>query len=295
MSKALITVVTVFAWAFCPVAIAAAPPPAELVDVYHGNVDLSEYWVSEKYDGVRGYWDGERLLTRSGNVIAAPAWFTQNWPDTAMDGELWAGYGKFSRASVIVRTAGPEDSAWHKLSYQVFDLPEHGGEFNARIPAINKTVSTIGQPWVVAVVQFKVKSEAALQSALQQVLQKGGEGLVLHRGDTLYRAGRGAGLLKVKRYEDAEAQVIAINPGQGRLQGLMGSIEVRDQSGRTFAIGTGFSDAERANPPPLGSWITYRFNGRTATGLPRFARYLRRRPGGPPPEAGGGTKNRNRN
>ncbi|HVU82071.1 MAG TPA: DNA ligase, partial [Rhodanobacteraceae bacterium] len=46
----------------------------------------------------------------------------------------------------------------------------------------------------------------------------------------------------------------------------------------------GFSDADRADPPPIGSWISYRFNGVTATGLPRFARFMRRRPDGPPPE-----------
>ena len=80
-------------------AYAATPPPVALSDVYHGNVDLSKYWVSEKFDGVRGYWDGERLLTRGGNAVNVPDWFTRNWPNTAMDGELWVGYGKFSRAS----------------------------------------------------------------------------------------------------------------------------------------------------------------------------------------------------
>lgn len=283
MNKAWIALLTTLAWALSPMAVVAAPPPVTLADVYHGNADLSAYWVSEKYDGVRGYWDGERLLTRGGNGVAAPAWFTKDWPDTPMDGELWAGYGKFSQASVIVRTAGPKDIAWHKLSYRVFDLPEHGGDFNSRIPAINKTVAVINQPWVIAVKQFKVENEAALEAGLERVMQRGGEGLMLHRGNSHYRGGRGVGLLKVKPYEDAEARVIGINPGQGRLQGLMGSIEVRNARGQTFALGTGFSDEERANPPPIGAWVTYRFNGRTANGLPRFARFLRLRPGGPPP------------
>jgi DNA ligase-1 len=263
---------------------AVPPPPVELVDVYHGGVDLSHYWVSEKFDGVRGYWDGHRLLTRAGSVVQVPAWFTKNWPDTPMDGELWAGYGQFARASAIVRTAGANDPAWHAISYHVFDLPAQPGDFDARVPAIRSVVAAIGDPWVVAVRQFHVANDAQLQAALKRVLDKHGEGLVLHRGDLPYRAGRGVGLLKVKPYEDAEARVVAINPGHGRLEGLMGSLEVRTPDGRRFAIGSGFSDADRAHPPPIGSWVTYKFNGRTNTGLPRFARFLRIRPGGPPPE-----------
>lgn len=278
-------VAATFAFASCwPVLAWTAPPPVELVDVYHGGVDLSRYWVSEKFDGVRGYWDGHHLLTREGTVIRVPAWFTRHWPDSPMDGELWAGYGRFERASAIVRSAGPDDPAWHEISYRIFDLPAQAGDFDARVPAIRRIVAAIGDPWVVAIRQFRVANTAQLHAALQRVLDKRGEGLVLHRGDLPYRAGRGVGLLKLKPYEDAEAKVVAIKPGQGRLAGMMGSIEVRTPDGRRFAIGSGFSDEDRANPPPLGSWITYRFNGRTNTGLPRFARFLRRRPEGPPPE-----------
>jgi DNA ligase-1 len=265
---------------------AAPPPPVELVDVYHGGVDLSRYWVSEKFDGVRGYWDGHRLLTRGGTVVQVPAWFTKNWPDTPMDGELWAGYGRFERASAIVRSAGADDPAWHEMSYHVFDLPAQPGDFDVRVPAIRRVVAAIGDPWVVAIRQFHVANDAQLKAALERVLDKHGEGLVLHRGNLPYRAGRGVGLLKVKPYEDAEARVVAIDPGHGRLEGMMGAIEVRTPDGRRFAIGSGFSDEERAHPPAVGSWVTYRFNGLTNTGLPRFARFLRMRPGGPPPENG---------
>lgn len=271
--------------ALAPTLACAAPPPVELVDVYHGGVDLSRYWVSEKFDGVRGYWDGHRLLTRAGTVIRVPAWFARNWPDTPMDGELWAGYGRFERASAIVRASSADDPAWHSMRYQVFDLPAQAGDFDARVPAIRRVVAAIGDPWVVAVRQFHVASDAQLKAALKRVLDHHGEGLVLHRGDLPYRAGRGVGLLKVKPYEDAEARVVAIHPGHGRLEHLMGSIEVRTPDGYRFALGSGFSDDDRAHPPPVGSWVTYRFNGRTRNGLPRFARFLRRRPNGPPPEA----------
>ncbi|HEU0198641.1 MAG TPA: DNA ligase [Nevskiaceae bacterium] len=263
---------------------AAAPPAVELVDIYPGHLDLSHYWVSEKYNGARGYWDGHELWTRGGQKIAAPAWFTKNWPTVAMDGELWAGYGHFGQASAAVRAEHADDAAWRAITYRVFDLPGHGGAFDARVPAIRQTVAAIGDPWVIAIQQFRVADDTELHTALQRVLARGGEGLVLHRGDVPYRAGRGAGLYKLKPYLDAEARVVAIKPGHGRLQGVMGSLRVRRSDGREFSIGSGFTDAERAHPPRIGSWITYRYTSLTATGLPRFARFLRERPGGPPPE-----------
>ncbi|MGH8215286.1 MAG: DNA ligase [Rhodanobacteraceae bacterium] len=281
------TVLAILMWtaALPGVTWAVPPPPVELVDVYHGGVDLSRYWVSEKFDGVRGYWNGHQLLTRGGTVVHVPSWFTKHWPKTPMDGELWAGYGRFARASVIVRTAAADDPAWHEISYRVFDLPAHAGNFDTRVPAIRAVVAAIGDPWVIAIRQFHVRDEAALHAALKRILDKDGEGLVLHLGDVPYRAGRGVGLLKLKPYDDAEARVVAIRPGQGRLEGMMGSIEVRTPDGRRFAIGSGFSDEQRAHPPAVGSWVTYRFNGLTSSGLPRFVRFLRMRPGGPPPEA----------
>jgi DNA ligase-1 len=112
------------------------------------------------------------------------------------------------------------------------------------------------------------------------VVAAGGEGLVLHRADALWSPGRSAALLKLKPAHDAEATVVAHEPGRGRLAGRMGALRVRSPDGREFRIGCGFSDIERAAPPPLGSLVTYRHRGRTDDGLPRFATYLRRRPPG---------------
>lgn len=282
-------IVAAFLWFFSLLIIAVptradTPPPAlELVDVYQGLADLSHYWVSEKFDGVRGYWDGHQLLTRSGNEIAVPAWFTRHWPATPMDGELWAGYGRFTVISSLVRSADDTDPRWRQIRYQVFDLPAHPGDFDARVPAIKKVVAAIDDPWVLVVRQFHVDSQHQLKLALKRVLDRQGEGLVLHRGNALYRAGRHVGLLKVKPYHDAEARVLAIKPGQGRISGLMGSLWVETPDGRRFYVGSGFSDEQRANPPAIGSWITYRYTSLTVNGLPRFPRFLRLRPGGPPP------------
>ena len=58
-----------------PQAWAGDAPALLLANVYRPGMRLADYWVSEKYDGVRGYWDGHTLRTRGGETVAAPAWF----------------------------------------------------------------------------------------------------------------------------------------------------------------------------------------------------------------------------
>ena len=71
--------------------------------------------------------------------------------------------------------------------------------------------------------------------------------------------------------------MIGHQPGQGRHAGRLGALRVRDAQGRGFEIGTGFTDAQREDPVPLGATVTYTFRGRTVTGLPRFASFKRLR------------------
>lgn len=280
---------SLFCWgALGPVGQALAQTPAPgapalmLAKVYHPGIDLSDYWVSEKYDGLRGYWDGQQLFTRGGERVQAPAWFTAGWPNTRLDGELWAGRGQFAKATSTVRQQTPDDTAWRGIKFMVFDVPAHGGPFTERITALNAAVAQIGKPWVVAVVQTRATTHAALQTQMHRIVKAGGEGLVLHRGASLYTAARNDDLLKVKPHEDAEARVLGHQPGQGRYTGMLGALLVESVAsgnaaapGVRFKIGTGLSDAQRRNPPPVGSVVTYRYRGLTDAGVPRFASLVR--------------------
>jgi len=263
-------------------ALAADAPALLLAQVYRPGLPLQDYWVSEKYDGVRGFWDGHTLRTRGGETVAAPAWFTAGWPEVPMDGELWAGRGRFSHAQSTTRQQLPDDAAWRTMRFMVFDLPAHGGPFDERLPTLKTLVERLGQPWVQAVPQQRVATDAALQTLLRRTVRAGGEGLMLHRGASLYRAGRSDDLLKLKEHEDAEARVLAHLPGKGRHAGRMGALWVEMPTGLRFRLGAGFSDADRNHPPPVGAWVTYRFRGTHDGGLPRFASYLRVREDWPP-------------
>lgn len=251
------------------------PPALMLSGVYRPGTPLEDYWLSEKYDGLRGYWDGQRLLTRGGQTVQVPSWFTAGWPSVPMDGELWAGRGQFEQALSTVRQQIPDDDAWRAIRFMVFDLPTHGGPFTQRILAYQQLVNTLAQPWVQAVPQEKINTHADLMVRLDNMVNSGGEGLMLHRGDALYRAVRSDDLLKVKTHEDAEARVTGYVPGQGKYAGLMGALLVQTTDGRRFRLGSGFTDAQRQQPPVLGTWVTYRFRGLHASGLPRFASFLR--------------------
>ncbi|MFV8569713.1 DNA ligase [Marinobacter sp. SBS5] len=253
----------------------AEPPAIPLANVYQQGVDLQAYWVSEKLDGVRAYWDGEQFWSRGGHVYAAPPWFTEQFPDQPLDGELWSGRGKFSQLSGVVRKQQPVEGEWQSVRFHAFDIPIKNMPFASRYQQLKRLVEESGSRYLVLVEQHPIAGHEALMEKLKATVAAGGEGLMLKRKAGLYHAGRSDDLLKVKTFEDAEALVVDHLPGNGKYQDMMGALEVVLENGRRFRIGTGFSNADRRNPPPLGAMVTFRYRGLTATGLPRFASFLR--------------------
>jgi DNA ligase-1 len=260
-----------------PLPLRAGPPEILLANVFRDGIDVTQYLVSEKFDGVRAIWDGERLRFRSGNLIQAPQWFLASLPAQPLDGELWLGRGRFERLSGIVRREVPVDEEWRQVRYMVFELPGGEGSFSERAGRIEHLVAQAGVPWLEAVRQEAVTDRLSLQARLAAVLKAGGEGLMLHRADAPYESGRSDTLLKLKPWLDAEAVVVGHLPGKGKYAGQLGALRVRLPDGRQFSLGTGFTDAQRRQPPPVGATVTYRYRELTASGLPRFASFVRRR------------------
>ena len=259
----------------------AQPPALQLAKVYQPGMPLDGYWVSEKLDGVRAYWDGAQLWSKGGNRIAAPEWFTRGYPDQAMEGELWMGRGRFAEVSAAVRRLRPQAQEWRQIRLMLFDLPESRQPFAVRVQEMRALVAASSSYTLEVVTQTPATDHDRLMLQLDKVMARGGEGLMLHHGDSVYHAGRSDAVLKVKRYQDAEARVIGHVGGQGKFAGMLGALQVETDAGRRFRLGTGFSDAERRDPPPIGSTVTFKYYGLTATGLPRFASFLRVREDAP--------------
>lgn len=249
-------------------------PALLLANVWNPSIDPTGWWISEKYDGLRGYWDGKKLWSRKGTAIQAPDYFLAELPEgIALDGELWIGRGQFEETLSTVLSQTP-DARWKGVHFMVFDAPQAKGTFEQRVQFIAATLPKVNQ-FANPVPQYLCKGTAHLLAERDRVVALGGEGLMLRKPESEYETRRSPTLLKVKPHDDAEATVIAHNPGKGKNAGKLGSLRVKMADGKEFSIGTGFTDEQRESPPPIGTVITYRFRGVTKNGLPRFPSYLR--------------------
>lgn len=255
-------------------ALAGDQPNIMLAEIYEQGIDISQYFISEKLDGVRARWDGERLISRGGLVFASPEWFTKNFPAVPLDGELWIGREHYEDTTSVVRKQQPHDG-WKIVRLMVFDLPEHGGTFEERVNQMIRLASEVNSPFFDIIEQQIFSDEQALNERLQIVVAQGGEGLMLHKKTARYASGRSQDLLKLKPFADTEATVIGYRPGNGKYTGQTGSLKVQTDQGIVFFIGSGLSDAQRLHPPPLQSRITFRHQGYTKNGIPRFPVFLR--------------------
>lgn len=250
-------------------------PPIMSPYTWEPRIDIRGWWMSEKYDGIRGYWTGSELVSRVGNVLVALPWFTANFPAVPLDGELWIDRQTFEELSSIVLDQTPDEAGWKRVRYMIFDAPQARGGFEARLDFARQWFDRNPNAYITIVPHEICRNAEHLQQKLTDVEAKGGEGLILRRPLSPYTVGRSHDILKVKRYQDADAVVIGYRPGKRRHAGRLGALWVELPNGVQFAIGTGLTDAERDNPPPIGSTITFKYNGFTKAGKPRFASFLR--------------------
>ncbi|WP_337173930.1 DNA ligase [Paludisphaera sp.] len=252
---------------------AKSGPPLLLAESWDNAQDLAGWWMSEKLDGVRAYWDGNRLISRLGNAFHAPDWFLEGFPDSPLDGELWIGRKQFQRTVGIVRRQDRSDH-WKEVAYLAFDAPTFDGPFEARLDSVRAHVEGRRPPHLRAHGHSTCEGIDHLRAELSRVEALGGEGLMLRRPASAYEIGRSVSLLKVKSFRDAEARVLGHQPGAGRHKGRLGALLVELADGTKFSVGTGFSDAQRERPPAVGSLIAFRYQELTEAGVPRFPSFL---------------------
>ncbi len=255
---------------FFLVSLDAKKPELFLLNNYSQDLNVSSWYMSEKLDGIRAYWDGKKLTSRNGKVFSSPEFFTKDFPKHKLDGELWTKRDDFSTVVSIVNKKKPHKK-WDKLTYNIFEVPDAKGNLIQRLSRVRET------KYIKIIQQIKVKNQEHLNIFLKTIESKGGEGLVVRDANLAYYTGRTKSSLKVKSYTDTECKVVGHNEGQGKYKNILGSLSCKMKNKQVIKIGSGLSDKQRHNPPKIGAIITFKYYGLTSKGNPRFPIFLRLR------------------
>ena len=240
-------------------------------NIYDENKHTIKNWyMSEKLDGIRAYWDGKELLSKNGNKIYAPIWFTQNFPPFELDGELWSKRGDFENIQNIVLDTNPS-SKWNELTYNIFEVPNTNGNFPKRLEKLQNWLRKNPNKIIKIIPQIICKEKKDLDDYLKELIEKKAEGIILKNPDLEYETGRINNLLKVKTFFDDEATVINHNYKDKKFKSLV----LKLKNGIIFNLGGGFSDKQRLNPPQIGDIVTFKYYDTTKNGKPKFASFLR--------------------
>ena len=266
--------------------VSAGEPKLLLAHRWKNDIDIGGWWMSEKLDGVRAYWTGECFLSRLGNQYLAPDWFLERFPSTPLDGELFCGRGQFQRAVSIVRRHDASDD-WKDVRYVVFDAPAEHAPFEDRLATIRDRLVACDSPYIDVHPHERCRDVSHLEVELARLEAMGAEGLMLRQPGSPYQIGRSWTLLKVKSFYDTEGRVVDHIEGSGRHMGRLGALMCELPNGKRFKVGTGFSDAEREQPPAVGSIITFRYQELTNAGIPRFPSFIGERHDGAWPSVDG--------
>lgn len=253
---------------------------AMLLKNYDGR-DISGWVMSQKYDGVRAIWDGKKLKSRQGKEFCAPQSFISQLPPFSIDGELFAGRGSFEKAASITARC---DEDWGELTYLIFDAPEAKGDLPTRLAPLKDFLAKNQGSQIKIIEQIKIKSTKEAFAYLDKITADGGEGIVVRDPKAPYKDGRQSSIMKLKKFYDAECEVLSIKPRKDD-NSVVGSVECRDMAGKnTFKIGSGFGSlkickttALKENCLKTGDIITYKYQNLTKNAKPRFGVFLRKR------------------
>ncbi len=233
--------------------------------------NITNWYMSEKLDGIRAYWNGKELLSKNGNKIYAPSSFTKDFPPFELDGELWTKRDDFESIQNIVLDTNPS-SKWEKITYNIFEVPNEKGNFDKRLEKIKSWLDKNPNKIIKIIPQLICKNETDLNIYLKELLDKKAEGIILKNPNLEYFTGRSENILKVKKFYDDEGLVIGLNYSKN---GEFKSLKLKLNNGIIFNLGGGFSDIQRKEPPKIGNIVTFKYYDLTKNNKPKFASFLR--------------------
>ena len=241
-----------------------------------------------KLDGIRGCWDPttKTMCSRLGNVWSLPKYFTEDFPDVALDGELFCGLDNFKKCSIVKRKV-PNDKEWINsgIKYHVFDAPYLKGTLVERLSQLKELCKNSKN---IQVVDYWISNnQKQVYEDLDRYERLGHEGLMLRNPSSIYERKRSSNLLKVKSSYSCEAEITGYENGTGKYTDLLGSYSLKAVKsggiegkevpvvGTVFSAGSGLTDEDRNNPLPIGSIITVKYAEiDNKSGVPRFPIYV---------------------
>jgi len=241
--------------------------------VYRDDLNVTGWVMSEKLDGVRAYWDGKQLISRSGRIFNPPRSFTQGFPSFALDGEIWSRRGEFEHIVSIVNTKDSKEG-WNELTYNIFEVPHQKGGLLQRLNVLEAYLETHLAEKLHILKQTKINDEYVVRSFFEKVIEHGGEGIVLRDPNERYYTGRTSSALKHKPFTDAECRVTAILEGKGKFKDQMGAVKC-DYKGKIIKIGSGFTSEQRKHSFEIGTVVSFKYYGLTHLGNPKYPVFLR--------------------
>jgi DNA ligase-1 len=250
----------------------------ELKPMLAGKADLKrlQYPVllSPKLDGIRAIVKGGVVLSRSLKPI--PNKYVQKLLGKAryegLDGELILGDPTDKAVYRKTNSAVMSHDGEPGFTFFAFDLWDMDAPFKQRLSILESHYNSIYDPLIMVVPHAEVRTEKDLLEYEQLYLDRGYEGVMLRDPMGLYKQGRSTTkegtLLKLKRFTDAEAEIIGFEElmhnaneaktnALGRTErsshkaglvptGSLGAFVCKDLgTGVEFNIGTGFTEAQR--------------------------------------------------
>lgn len=259
------------------------------------NINFNNFVMSEKLDGVRAIFDRKTIKTRSGRKICPPQFWLkefENLNEIKLDGELWIARGKFGEiSSAVAKFSGDKcdnnnkSDIWQEISYNIFDsdICENKSIKNCEKILKEKFKNF---KYIKIIEQKEAKNKENIDKFFNEIIKKGGEGIILR--ENLPKDFNNRIAYKYKPFYDAECIVKEHIKGKGKNSGKLGSIlcemnikdlpQFRDSIESqiiNFKIGTGFNETQRKNPPKIGEKIQFRYNELTKNNIPRFAVFIR--------------------
>ena len=263
--------------------IVKKPEKLILAENYSDEMNVINWFMSEKIDGIRAYWDGDRLWSRTGKEINVPESFIINFPKkVTLDGELFlrpeiklkSNTSLFSEVCSITRKKIPIEDEWLKICFYVFDTVDKKLNFINRLKIIENLPKNKN---IVILKQHKIKNISELKKFHDIIRSEGGEGVMIKNPRGLYIGRRSKDLLKLKHFYDTEVKIISYKPGTGKYVGMLGGYNCKMVNGKCITVGSGMNDEDRRNPLEIGTFITIKyFELTTKNEVPRFPVFLRK-------------------